>query len=443
MHMYTARVSAAALLILLALGLPLKAAAQTLMDTVIVFSSDRDGDYEIHSVRQDASELSQLTTNTGDDDAPEVSPDGTRIAFHSDRSGNYDIWAMDLSGANAVNLSQDDGVDKFPAWSPDGSRIAFMSTRDGSENIWVMGSLVGDVPTAVTGTSAPVRNNHPDWSLTGEIAFDSDRANQGWLSIWWAVEDASVWSMLPQLVSDEESMYPAWSADGSALAYKSQTPNPIALRSVSIVDGIPGTPISVVSGDVKLCDWSPDGAKIVYSNGGDIYVVDSDGLNAGLLESDSESTSEKSPSWSPYLIAPEISVLPPSLDFGDVQILQPAMEILTVTSTGAATLTVSDITSDNAAFTVAPDTAPLPFDLAAADPDLTETVTVTFTPTVEGAQSANITITHNAADSPTVVTVTGSGAVPPSITIAADSYAGDFAATLNSATDSSGRPIFR
>ncbi|MAF11498.1 hypothetical protein CMK11_13695 [Candidatus Poribacteria bacterium] len=309
MHMYTRRPSTSALLILLALGIPLRAAAQTLMDTVIVFSSDRDGDYEIYSVRPDNTDLRQLTTNEFDDDAPEVSPDGARIAFHSNRSGDYEVWAMDLDGSNAVNLSQNAAADKFPAWSPDGSRVAFMSTRDGSENIWVMGSVSGDSPTGVTATAAPVRNSHPDWSLTGEIAFDSDRANQGWLSIWGAAEDASVWSVLPQLVSDEESMYAAWSADGSALAYKSQTPNPIALRSVSIVDGVAGTPISVVDGNVNLCDWSPDGTKIVYSSsGGDIYVVDADGQNATLLEPGTAQTSERSPSWSPYLIAPPPSV---------------------------------------------------------------------------------------------------------------------------------------
>ena len=61
----------------------------------------------------------------------------------------------------------------------------------------------------------------------------------------------------------------------------------------------------------------------------------------------------------------------------------------------------------------------LPFDLAPAS---AETVTVTFTPTVEGAQSANITITHNAAGSPTVVAVTGTGTVVaavPTIVISA------------------------
>jgi hypothetical protein len=125
------------------------------------------------------------------------------------------------------------------------------------------------------------------------------------------------------------------------------------------------------------------------------------------------------PDWQPDPPIVGIDVTPTSLDFQSVEIGQPATRTFDITSTGTETLTVSDIVSDDAAFTITTTPAP-PFSLAAATPELSQTVTVTFTPTAAGGQTANITITHNAAGSPTVVTATGTGtATPPTITITA------------------------
>ncbi|MAF13082.1 hypothetical protein CMK11_21735 [Candidatus Poribacteria bacterium] len=105
---------------------------------------------------------------------------------------------------------------------------------------------------------------------------------------------------------------------------------------------------------------------------------------------------------------PNISVTPTALALPDTQVEGSSSDTVTIANTGTATLTVSDIASDSAAFTVSTSPAP-PFDLLAQDPDLSQTVTVTFMPVAEGAQAASITITHNAAGSPTVITATGTG----------------------------------
>lgn len=48
----------------------------------IVFSSNRDGDWDIYAVNSDGSGLTQLTQNRFEDSFPVPSPDGRSIAFN-------------------------------------------------------------------------------------------------------------------------------------------------------------------------------------------------------------------------------------------------------------------------------------------------------------------------------------------------------------------------
>ena len=102
------------------------------------------------------------------------------------------------------------------------------------------------------------------------------------------------------------------------------------------------------------------------------------------------------------------SVSPSPLAFGSVNTGNTATQTLTITNTGtSSTLTISAIaeTFTGTDFTYV--TAPtLPINLA---PSASTTIQVQFAPLTAGAQSAGITFTHNAAGSPTLVNVTGSG----------------------------------
>lgn len=81
----------------------------------IVFASDRDGDYEIHSMAPDGSDVRQLTSNDDVDTAPAVSPDGHLIAFtrYVESTGVASIMLMTADGSDQHRLI-DGGAPSFP-----------------------------------------------------------------------------------------------------------------------------------------------------------------------------------------------------------------------------------------------------------------------------------------------------------------------------------------
>lgn len=80
----------------------------------------------------------QTLTESNNDVAPAISPDGQQIAFMSNRGGNWDIYLVNTDGSDLRPLTENLAEDGLPAWSPDGEAIAFVSTRSGDWAVWAM-----------------------------------------------------------------------------------------------------------------------------------------------------------------------------------------------------------------------------------------------------------------------------------------------------------------
>jgi TolB protein len=52
--------------------------------------------------------------------------------------GWHQIVVIGLDGEEAVQLTYESGDNEAPSWSPDGSLIAFSSTREGPSRIYIM-----------------------------------------------------------------------------------------------------------------------------------------------------------------------------------------------------------------------------------------------------------------------------------------------------------------
>ena len=87
----------------------------------ILFTADRDGDFEVFLMDASAENVCQLTDNESQEWHPVWSPDGSHIAFSSDRDGNVQIYVMDMASTAVTQITEDDRRSILPVWLP-GSR---------------------------------------------------------------------------------------------------------------------------------------------------------------------------------------------------------------------------------------------------------------------------------------------------------------------------------
>ena len=125
----------------------------------IVFTSDRDGNKNIYTMKINGDDLKRLTDNNYDDYEPIFSPTGESIVFTSERDGNQEVYLFDIESKNLTNLTKNNGDDWNPRFYPDGRKIIFQSTRDGNWEIYMMN---------LNGGSQINLTNHPstDYSFT-------------------------------------------------------------------------------------------------------------------------------------------------------------------------------------------------------------------------------------------------------------------------------------
>ena len=99
----------------------------------IVFSSNRNGAYQLFAVNPDGSNLVQLTaTQSANDLNPAWSPNGSKIVFQSNRTGQSEIYVMNANGSGQTRLTFSGEYNGMPTWSPTGNKIAFISYRNGT-----------------------------------------------------------------------------------------------------------------------------------------------------------------------------------------------------------------------------------------------------------------------------------------------------------------------
>ncbi|MCH7984312.1 MAG: PD40 domain-containing protein, partial [Chloroflexi bacterium] len=147
----------------------------------IIFSSNRDGNFEIYEMYGDGSNQKRLTRNSTDDRHPAWSPDGSQIAFDSDRDDDgenfiktSEIYVMDVDGTNQMRLTNSASSDFRPSWSPDSRKIVFVTERDGNNEIYVM-DADGSNQMRLTNNRIAA-DTAPAWSPDGtKIAFYSTR----------------------------------------------------------------------------------------------------------------------------------------------------------------------------------------------------------------------------------------------------------------------------
>src|SRR5919199_4141728 len=250
-------------------------------------------------------------TGVGD---PRLSPDGSTVAYtvwYVDREENKyrsAIWTMAPDGSGQRQFSSGSKFDGEPRWSPDGKQLAFTSSREGdAKQLYVIPASGGGEARKVTDLKEDV--GEIAWSPDGtRIAFSSRVRDE-------AYEEEDDRKRRPRRIT--------------RLAYKLDNVGWTVDRRQQIfvvpADGS-GEPVQLTSGDWENASpaWSPDGSRIAFVSArddewdiqliSDIYVMSADGGEAELL-THTDGTAD-SPAWSPdgtriaYRWAPDRDDLP-------------------------------------------------------------------------------------------------------------------------------------
>jgi dipeptidyl aminopeptidase/acylaminoacyl peptidase len=131
------------------------------------------------SIRLSDRTASQLTFgDTGVSD-PAWSPDGTKIAFVSNRSADRKrywnrnaIHVLNVDNGEISTITPEDAQFDAPRWSPGGDRIAFVGHLDAAS-----GGALNDRIWTVQPDGSDIRNHTETWDVSAESTGMSDLAN--------------------------------------------------------------------------------------------------------------------------------------------------------------------------------------------------------------------------------------------------------------------------
>jgi TolB protein len=286
--------------------------------TPILFVSNRSGRFDIFSMPPGGGSATNLTGSPGWDDIdPTWSPPDLpnaidrqrRIAFASNqRDGNFEIYTMRHDGSSLLRLTYNGATDVSPTWSPDGSKIAFASDRTdtsgrtGTFHIFVM-NADGSGVTQLTQNpiSGPASDRQPHWSPTlNKIVFVSDRDGND--EVYSVNPDGSALTRLT--FSQAADFDPRWSPDGR-LAFVSQRDGRFEIYTMN-ADGTDQTRLTREAGINTSPSWSPDGSQIVFMSTRDspgsfvnpeLYIMDRNGQNVRRLTNDELGADDWEPAW--------------------------------------------------------------------------------------------------------------------------------------------------
>jgi Tol biopolymer transport system component len=268
----------------------------------IVFSSKRNGQYDIYKMDPAGQNVVRLTSKPDDESQAAWSADGKRVALVRPRlnAANKvmsDIYIINADGSNGhwARSTATTCPLSHPSWSPDGSRLALSLYCSGTQYVGYLILNTGQLGGYSTGFGG-LPGSWPTYTKSGQIVYlggtakTVDRINA----------DGSGHKTL--FSSTTVVIQPALSPDGSKLLFVRTVWD--ALPNADIYMVVLGTgkttQLTWFSGSDSQPTWSPDGTRIAFTSGlsgvSQIWTMNPTGGSLARLTK--TTTPEVDPSWS-------------------------------------------------------------------------------------------------------------------------------------------------
>jgi tricorn protease len=252
---------------------------------------------DIWTANEDGTAVARITDNKAREVFPRFSPDGSMIAFSSNREGNYDVYVVAAAGGKPRQLTFHSADDNVVGWSQDGKKVLFTSTR--AKGVFPAVATLFEI-SAEGGLEQPVPT---DWGFSG--SYSPDGAKLAFMrhpSVWsrkhyrgayaadlWVMDVAAkTFAKLGDPDYKGNYLWPMYGRNGEIYFVADRTANeknikyggPEVMKSVNNIWKISekgGTPVQVThhsDGNLFFPSISADGRTIVYEDNFGIWKLD-------------------------------------------------------------------------------------------------------------------------------------------------------------------------
>ena len=248
-------------------------------------------------------------------EGPRISPDGKWVAYTVTTTSmvkdedEQRVWMVPFAGGDPIALTSDGVSSAHPEWSPDGKYLAFLSARKGdTTQVWLLNRLGGE---ATQLTNEPQAVDSILWAPDGKrLCLVMRDASRDELE---AAKDREEEKETGEKVEKEKKAAKPWVID--RLQFKADEVGYLDHRRTHLyVFDLASRKMTQVTGgdyDDASPAWSPDGTKLAFASNRtadpdrnyntDVWVVAADNSDKGahLTQITTNPGEDHSPAWSP------------------------------------------------------------------------------------------------------------------------------------------------